>query len=100
MLAARPGQIIRELSRLRLGDSRLVAANRSEPGSRDEIKSRKGMRGWMLADVYPGQVKLRERVRARDGKADARGALVNPKRNSFTNRGVMTHVCETSKLRL
>src|SRR5271155_2741161 len=71
VLAPRPGQIVRELSGLRLRHSRLVAANRSESGSGTEIESRKGVRGGVLADVYAGQVELRERVCALDGEADA-----------------------------
>src|ERR1035438_4895280 len=34
------------------------------------------------------------------GKPTLVVALVNPKRNSFTNRGVITQVCETRRLRL
>ena len=70
-LPVRPGEIVGELSRLRLCHSGLVAADGSEAGARAEIESREGVRGGMLADVYSGEIELRERVRAFDGETDA-----------------------------
>jgi hypothetical protein len=82
MFADGVGRIVSELQSLRLSNSGLVATDRSEASAGTEIKGREGVRGGVLADVYPGQVELRERTGAFDGK-------VNPKRASFSNFGVM-----------
>src|ERR1700685_2333366 len=75
MLAARKGEIVRELSGLGLGNSGLVAANSSEAGAGAEIEGGKCMRERMLADVHAFETQLLECVRALDGEIDAGGDI-------------------------
>src|SRR5262249_40905871 len=62
--------IVRKLQCLRLCNASLVATDRSESGTRAEIKRRKRMRGRVLADVHSGQVKLIQCIGAFDREAD------------------------------
>src|SRR5271156_90824 len=71
MLAAREGQIVRELGGLRLSNAGLVTANRGEPGAGVEIESGECVREWMLADVHVLEPKLLQRTCAFDGEVDA-----------------------------
>src|SRR5260370_5247426 len=72
MLAESVGHVIAELCRLRLCDTGLVPPNRSQPGTGAEVKCRKCVRRWVLADVHSGQIELTQRVRSLNRKIYAR----------------------------
>src|SRR5271156_1458763 len=75
MLAAREGQIVRELGGLRLSDAGLVTANRGEPGAGVEVERGECVRERMLANVHALEPKLLQCTCAFDGEVDAGGHI-------------------------